>query len=303
MPTVADLRTLRGDEFVLHFGGRLNEIDAYTFGNSLIAFTDALREINKQLNPDSPIEIVIDAVGTGSFRARLRTAAKKATTIFAPTAVVSGIAIGVMANLVYDKMFPEPINVIVQDDEVIVQHGDDRVIIPRAVYDAKNRLSNPAEVDRHISRGFDVLEEDPSVTDLGITPRIDDKSPAAIIPRDTFGILAAPGLPERADQHWRVTEENTDLTVVRAVLERSDRKWQFVWRGIRISAPIKDQTFFDRLARHEYEFGQGDVLHVLLAIHQRRDDISGAFINEWYEVVRVFTHMSGPRQTGLPLGG
>ena len=297
-----DLRSFMSDEFVLHFGGRPNEVDAYTFGNSLIAFTDAIREINKQLFPDSPIEIVIDAVGMGSFRARVRTGAKKVSGLFKAqvAAVASGVAIGVLTNLVYDKIFSSPIQVITQDDSVIVQHGADRVIIPRMVFDAKKRLSNPAEIDRHISRGFDVLEEDPSVTDLGITPRIDDPSPVAVIPRDTFGRLATPGLIESEPLQGRVIEEPADLVVVRAVLERSERKWQFVWRGIRISAPIKDATFFDRLGRHEFEFGQGDILQAMLTIHQRRDDVSGAYINDWYEVSRVMGRIPGPKQPGLP---
>ena len=36
-----DLSDLRGDEFVFHFGGRPKEVDAYTFANSLIAFSEA----------------------------------------------------------------------------------------------------------------------------------------------------------------------------------------------------------------------------------------------------------------------
>jgi hypothetical protein len=48
--------------------------------------------------------------------------------------------------------------------------------------------------------------------------------------------------------------------VLKAILVRSARKWQFVWNGIKISAAISDESFYDSLARHEYEFGQGDVI-------------------------------------------
>jgi len=45
--------------------------------------------------------------------------------------------------------------------------------------------------------------------------------------------------------------------------------------GIRISAPIKSDEFFDKLATREYDFSQGDVLDVTLRVHQVRDEISG----------------------------
>ena len=45
-----DLRALSASEVVLHFGRRPNEVDAFTFSNSLIALSDALREINSQIN-------------------------------------------------------------------------------------------------------------------------------------------------------------------------------------------------------------------------------------------------------------
>jgi hypothetical protein len=48
MPDI-DLRNLPSDEFVLHFGGRPNEVDAFTFSNSLIAIAEALQEINRQI--------------------------------------------------------------------------------------------------------------------------------------------------------------------------------------------------------------------------------------------------------------
>ena len=34
------LSELSGDQIVIHFGGALTSVDAYTFGNSLIAFAD-----------------------------------------------------------------------------------------------------------------------------------------------------------------------------------------------------------------------------------------------------------------------
>lgn len=293
-----DLHALMGDEFVLHFGGRPKEVNAHTFANSLLSISEALREINSQINPDFSLEIVIDAVGTGSFRARVKASGTRITGLFKGSA--HQVLVGVLAAIIYDKAFSPDMQIVVHDDSYIVQKGRDRIVLPKAVYEAKERLRNTEEIEEHISRAFEVLEEDPSITEFGFTPSLTDDIPLANIPRDSFAVLSATPAVKPPDDSHRTKFENADLVVVRAVLERGPRKWQFVWNGIRIAAPIKDSTFFDRLARHEYEFGQGDLLHVVLAIHQTKDEMSGAFINDKYEVVEVKGRTQGPRQTSFP---
>jgi hypothetical protein len=54
-----DLGSLSPSDIVLHFGGRPNEVDAFTFSNSLIAFAEAISEINGQINENYSIEITI----------------------------------------------------------------------------------------------------------------------------------------------------------------------------------------------------------------------------------------------------
>jgi hypothetical protein len=53
------------------------------------------------------------------------------------------------------------------------------------------------------------------------------------------------------------------------------------------------------MARREYEFGQGDVLDVTLRITKVKDEMSGVFINEKYEIVEVHGHEKPPRQDSL----
>jgi hypothetical protein len=78
-----DLRELPASDVVLHFGGRPNEVDAFTFSNALIALSDALRELNNQINDNFIIEITIEGVGPGSFRAKIGTKLKSLGGIFA----------------------------------------------------------------------------------------------------------------------------------------------------------------------------------------------------------------------------
>jgi len=294
-----DLRTFSDNEFVLHFGGRPSEVDAFTFANSLLAISEALRAINREISPDTSVEIAIDAVGTGSFRARIKKTKRGDGSLLKTLGKEIGVTL--LAALIAEKALHHPTQIIVKDDSYVIESDGDRVILPREVYDAKERLKHPQEIDQHLSRAFEVMEEDHSVTDFGITHSLEDERPAISIPRADFARLSSPIGAEPSDPNHRTVMERTKLVVLRAVLERSSRKWQFAWNGIRISAPIKDASFFERLANREYVFGQGDVLDVLLAIHQKRDDISGAYINDHYEVMEVTSHTPGPRQLSMVL--
>jgi hypothetical protein len=298
-----NLAAFAEDEFVFHFGGRASEIDAYTFANSLVAFAEAIREINKQINPGTNLEISIDGIGEGSFRVKLKTSARFLSELLRSAdakGIAKALVIGIFANLIYEKCIADHEKIVINDDSVIIQKGSDRIIVPRTVYERTKTLPDPAIVDKHISKGFQVLNEDQSVSDFGITRRLDDPTITAPIPREDFSILAQPSTAiVEADEDQRIIEQKEKLIVLRAILERSTRKWQFVWNGIRISAAIVDHHFFDGLARHEYVFGQGDILYVMLRIYQHRDENTGIFMNNAYEVVEVLSHEPGPRQQPL----
>lgn len=297
-----DLRRLPADEFVLHFGGRPNEVDAFTFSNSLIALSEALQEVNRQISPDAALEVTIEGIGPGSFRAKIKTARKGLSGLFTSPAV-RGAAVGLVVNivsaLIMQRWAADAPKIVVSDDLVVIESGHDRIIIPKRTWEAKEKLPAPQRAERHISRAFAAMEDDPSVTNFGILGHMADETPVAIIPRESFPRLASPELTE-ADDDKRYRDERTRLTVLRAILERSTtRRWQFVWQWIRIGAPIKDEGFFNKLASGEYRFGQGDVLEVMLRIYQTRDDVSGVFLNTAYEVLTVFSVQRREPQRGL----
>jgi hypothetical protein len=294
-----DLRALSPNDVVLHFGGRPNEVDAFTFSNSLIAFADALREINGQINSNFSLDVTIEAAGPGSFRARIGTHVKSIGGLFKSDA--KSLLINLLATFIYVRILdPQtPPQITVNDDSVVIQTGSDRVIVPRSTWEAREKLAHPKAVQKHISRAFQVIREDVSVTDFGLAASLDEVDPVGSIDRIKFAILAT--VPEeetdKDDEPFR--DERTHLTVLKIVFERGTRKWQFVWNGIRISAPIKDEVFFDKIAAREYDFGQGDILDVTLRIYQVRDEMSGALINDHYDVMKVHGQQKMPRQTRL----
>jgi len=292
-----DLRELPADEFVIHFGGPSNEIDALTFANALIGVAGAVREITRQLHPELEIELLVDGVGPGSFRAKLRTGAKKAGRLFVVGAV--NVSLGVLASFIYDKLANHTQEIIVQGDVVIIEQGNDRIILPKTIWDQKQRLPNPAQVDVHVAKTFRAVQDDDAITNFGLFRHLKDDRPLTLIPRDSFPILAEPMGEDRKER--RHLDDRASLTIVKAVFERGGRKWEFVWNGLKLSAPISDPTFFDRLASREIWLAQGDQMDATLRVHQRYDDVSGVYINERYEIVEVLgiTHKGTPQ--ALPL--
>jgi hypothetical protein len=301
---VIDLREISDDSFVVHFGsGRPGEINARTFGEALLHLTDALREINAEINPGYELDVLVEALGSGSFRARLRTLNAATGNLFSQQQL-NNFIVGVLTTLfcmkVFDTSAPSPPIITVNVDAVVVQHGDTKVIVPREVYSATTRVEKKPRVSRAIADTIRVIDRDPEVTSFGITRRLDDPVPDLEIPRDLFQRLIDNAKAPEEEEREKFVEEDAQLTVRKAILERSTSKWEFYWNGIRISAPIKDQTFFDRLEKHEISLQHGDTFDVTLRIHKVRDPLTGAWVNKDYEVVEVRAQTGrAPRQARL----
>ena len=88
--------------------------------------------------------------------------------------------------------------------------------------------------------------------------------------------------------------ETTDLQITRAILERGRKRWQFVWRGVRISAPVLDDQFYDRFFARQISIAPGDSLRVNLRVRQNRDPDTGVLLNDpnGYEVLQVLSHQA-----------
>ena len=193
-----DLRTLSQNDVVLHFGGRPNEVDAFTFSTSLVALSEALLELNRQISPNLSIEITIEGIGPGSFRAKIGAKLKSLASFFAPDA--RELLISLLATFIYTRILdrPSPPQIIVNDESVIVVSGPDRVIIPRKTWDAKEKLPKPKAVEKHVAKAFEIIEDDQSVSDFGFVARISDTHPIGVIQRSQFAILTR--IPEDRDR-------------------------------------------------------------------------------------------------------
>lgn len=288
------------ESFILHFGGDFNRINAYTLASALIGIADAAKAANATLNPGYDIEVVVESLGQGSFKAKVRAAYKTAGNIFQKTGLRE-IVLAVIASYVYQiSIAPNPdVKVFVGDHEVVIEHGNKKVIVPRAVHDATTEAKKIPGFNQGIAQTFSAVENDPSIKSLGISNQPNDPNPPIDIPRALFNRISSPQLDEELSERELI--ENTELQIMRAILERNRRRWEFSWRGIRISAPITDERFYSQFFAHTITIAPGDSLNVRLRVRQRLHPGTNVFVNDpsGYEVIEVIKHIPAIKQTSI----
>lgn len=286
------------DTFVIQFGTSGTRINAYTLATTLVAIADAAKAANAALNPGYEVEIVVETFGPGSFRARIRAIYQGAGNLFSKDNLKS-VVLGVISAYIYSHTL-EPskeINVIVNTTEVVIEQGDTKVIVPREVYEATKRMEGNPDFRDGVARAFQAIENDPNISYVAVSPREPDLSLASKIPRGSFHHISRGALLEQPDSREFI--EVTDVQITRAILERGRKRWQFVWRGVRISAPVLDDGFYDKFFAHDITIAPGDALQVRLRVRQTREPDTGILINDpnGYEVLEVLEHRPRAKQT------
>lgn len=280
---------------VLHFETKGNRINAYTLASALVSFADAAKAANSTLNVGYEIEVAVEAIGPGSFRTKISAVYKKSKNLYSNQILLSFI-IAIAANYIYERTFSleQDVKVEVKTNEVIIEAGDERIIVPREVYDATRIVENDEKFTDSISRTLKSIESDPDIESIGFVPKLDSPEPEVRIQKEKITLLAQEPIEAI---NARIIEENVELQIFKAILEKSKRKWEFFWRGIKISAPITDDKFYTDFFAHNITIAPGDSLVVRLLIKQKKDELNSIFSNAGYEVTKVFKHIPRLKQS------
>jgi hypothetical protein len=175
------------------------------------------------------------------------------------------------------------------ESEVVIEQGDTKIVIPREIHDAIKVVEKSPSFRKGISDAMRAIESDPDVNSLGFTEDPGEKKPPIEIPRERFALLTTEF--GKDEPGTRELVELTDLQILRAQLERSRKLWQFGWNGMRISAPVSDEKFYDEFFSRRITIAPGDVLRVKLKVKQKLDPDLGVFLNASYEVTEVIDHI------------
>lgn len=285
------------DSIVIYFDTPKKSINAYTLASTLVSLADAAKAANSSLNPGHSVEIIVDAIGSGSFKVQIRALINNSKNIFS-NQIIIGFLLGILGNYIYERTLAvdDSIRVEIKTEEVIIQKGDERLVVPRKVYEATEQVKKNPKFIEAIERAMHGIHADREILGFGFVESMNSEAPQILVTRESIEKMSFDTVELEGA---RTVTEVVDLQILKAILERGKRKWEFMWRGIKISAPITSEKFYEDFFNHEITIAPGDSLEVKLEIKQQRQEDTGIFLNKSYEVVEVYNHNPRLRQEKL----
>lgn len=292
-------RMMETKTVTVKFGGQVESVDVNTFTRILLDYAGVLQASCKIEDPQAKIASNVRAVRPGCLEVDLGIIAEGIGGLFkdpetSMQTVANGIAIasGFYGLKKFLGRHGKAVSAVDAPDggsKITAQDGS-TIIVMGGV---KNLYVNCPQVSEAVNSSFEALDNDPRIESMSISS---DGEATFSADRSEFGMIASS--PSYESGNTKTVEEETTLTVVKPVLERSTtRKWEFVWRGTKVTANISDKDFMDRL--DDELFGIGTSMDVRLKIIQELDERLKTFINKRYEVVKVHSVAPPPQTDGL----
>ncbi len=291
---------MEGDtyKFNIKFDKADHAIDAETYAKSLLAMTSVMTEVNYQSKSNHNINIDVTAQSPGSFDVELVIRAVK--DLFSDESVqyLSGLVtiVGGLFGLrkIWHKADQEKTET--NGDQVSIKNTNGDVMYKTTTNIYNIYMSNQAIQDS-LTDNFRALEKDETVQGF----EINHEGETTRVDRDEFHEMAKPVQVQLPDQD--IVEVPASLVIVKLVFEGSNRKWDFLYNGTKISATIQDKDFWSQIDNGK-SFAKGDTMVATLRIIRRYDPTVGAFINDDYQVINIRGH--NPRgerqQAGFDFG-
>jgi len=294
------------DEFTIKYGVPEQEINASTLIHSLIDITTIIQEVNRELGSGEPLDVKIKALKPGSFLVDLHllgfyesikgllTVENFKTTKELITAVSSLISL----RKVFKK--DEPPKPSQAGGNVTIENIDGSTLtIDNRVF---NLYLNNATIQEALNNNFETLDKDPTVRDFEI---LDEKSEKLVsVKREEFPEMTTsrsllPGESRLAlSEQLKPDTVRAQLYIVRPSFDKK-LKWTFIYKEIKISAPIADEEFESRVRRGDEGFFAGDILDVILQINKGLEESAQVAYNKSYKVLKVIKHIKRNEQIDL----
>lgn len=283
------MKTKKSNEFKVKFGGELNLVDLHTFISSLSNMATVVEEINASMHTNKVIEMKLKTLEPGSFIAgiTLKEIEQTQSSVFEQND--DNITSKIITRLAGLNEFKKhigagAIEIVEQtDQQVTIQNKrGDKKIFDRSIYDLYT--SNEATANA-ISNNYSVLEGDPAVTSFELLDS--DNEPIFKADRQEFEELAVQAVEETNEK--KIKTETAELRIHKLVFDPK-YKWEFWYKGTKISANIHDEEFFEGIDKDE-KFGKGDLLKVELQTTSVFDPSVDIFTIDSYTVTKVIEHI------------
>lgn len=299
---MTEIQTLE-NEFRVRFDGQLHQVSANTLINSLLNISTIIQEVNEELNlefhTDNRIDVKIKALEQGSFDINLLLdfSRQQIQNMFNNKSIpFAANIIQIFTDLLELKKHlggKKAKTITEKGSEISIENNKGKIIIVGSV--VYNIYSHNQPVQDAISNNFETLQNDASITSFEIT----DAKKRIIFQatHDEFDEMSKKS--EIETENTKVFTEVANLHIFKIVFE-DKYKWEFFYRGNKISANIEDEDFFKMIDSGE-KFAKGDMLVVDLQVTQIFDPAVNTFINHSYQIKKVVRHTPRGEQQKIDL--
>ena len=285
---------------IMHFGSKESEISSRTLGEALISTSTAIDEINNTLLTGKDVSIKVKTFEKGSFEVPFELIEVAIVGILSAPSISSIPEIlKILKEFVDIKIKlkgtqPKEVEKTSKELKITSDSGD--------VYNVSNitgdLVINNVVMNEAFNKGIGQLTEDKSIKEYSILDS--NREPILQVKEKDFNCFSLPAsLPceENIQTKEKINSVPVSLRIHKVVFDMTS-KWGFIYNGNKISARISDEDFQTK-AQTEERFGKGDILKVLMDIHQEFDETVGVYINKSYVITEVFQHMPRPQQMNL----
>ena len=280
---------IESNNFKIKFDGQTYQVDVQVLIASLIHTTTVIQELNKHIDSGKKIEIKVKTLEKGSFLIHielLETALESLKTIFTKENIIvaSSLITGLVALIQLKKHLKGKSPKEVKKENsvtIIINSENNKLSIDSNIYQI---YENNIVINDALSQNFDAIDQDPAISAFEITD--DKENPYVRVERTDFRDLSQK--TEIIDENKKTIIENTCLNIVRLSFEE-ELKWDFYYRGNKISAKIADPNFQELIDNGE-SFAKGDVLEVELQINQIFENSVNTYINKSFQINRIIKH-------------
>lgn len=290
------------EELLIKFDGELNQVDANTLISSLACVVTIVNEVSQEVSPEHKIDIKINAINKGSFIINLEFITQllnDAQSLLTKDNIqVLGEIVGIIGGLLGLRKFlkgKKPKEVKESNQEVAITNSDgNHLTLQKNIYNIYNSNIN---INEALNNNFESLTNDPSITKYKLLTK-DNKSIFEADKKEFSELVYQEKIEEILPEE-KIIKIRTFLHIFKIVFDNK-YKWEFIYRGDKISAYVADDEFFNKIDKGE-KFSKGDTLEVEIEITQSFDKGANTYLNKCYKVLKVFSHIPRTEQQKLEL--
>ncbi|WP_027388794.1 hypothetical protein [Chryseobacterium gregarium] len=283
---------MNASDFKLNFGMMSHDIDVNTLIGSLVYTSTLIQEINKELNTDRKIEIKIKALDKGSFEVHIQLIESVLESLFNRNNIEYGAAlIGTLGGLYEFVKFlkgkkPKSVVENTGNEITIINDEGQTLVLSQSIVNIYNNNSN---VRNTIAKQFNTLEKSEDIQSFEIKNWKDET--IAKIPSSEFRELAINFVDEVRELTEVETLTGEKLSIIRPSFSK-DLKWDLVYKGIKISAFLKDEALL-KMVDNGDNFAKGDLMVADLEVTKFYDpDLKTYMITkDSYKISRFIEHI------------